>query len=94
MKTILVIRIIVAALLLTLGVLSVLTGIILYTAPRGSGETVAAFGITKSDWSTLHTYFSFGAAGTAVVHLYKLESFNLLSEKDSKKVICQSRIMM
>jgi len=69
-KTILVVRIIVAALLLTLGVLSVLTGIILYTAPRGSGETVAAFGITKSDWSTLHTYFSFGAAGTAVVHLY------------------------
>ncbi|RLE64949.1 MAG: hypothetical protein DRJ38_04600 [Thermoprotei archaeon] len=70
MKAILAIRIIVVILLLILGTLSALTGVILYTAPRGSGESAIAFGLPKRNWSTLHTYLSFGATGVAVVHLY------------------------
>ena len=53
------------------GLLTLITGIILATAPHGpgSGEAVA-LGLTKADWNKLHEIFGFIAAGGVVLHVY------------------------
>ncbi|MEB3758220.1 MAG: DUF4405 domain-containing protein [Desulfurococcales archaeon] len=55
----------------TLGLLVLISGIMLETAPSGPGSKDAiALGLTKETWSDIHVYASFIAAGAAVVHAY------------------------
>ena len=53
------------------GLLTLMTGILLATAPHGpgSGEAVA-LGLTKAEWNKLHEVFGFIAAGGVVLHVY------------------------
>ncbi len=53
------------------GLLTLITGILLATAPHGpgSGEAVA-LGLTKAEWNELHEIFGFIAAGGVVLHVY------------------------
>ena len=53
------------------GLLTLLTGMILATAPSGPGSGRAiALGLTKSEWNTIHEIVGFIAAGAAVLHVY------------------------
>ena len=55
----------------TLGLLVLVSGMLLETAPHGpgSGEAVA-LGLTKETWTEIHVYAGFIAAGAAIVHAY------------------------
>jgi len=57
--------------LVSLGFFTLVSGMLLETAPEGpgSGEAIA-LGITKDTWTTIHVYASFIAAGAAIVHAY------------------------
>ncbi len=54
-----------------LGILVLISGILLETAPSGprSGEAVA-LGLTKETWIDIHVYAGFITAGAAIVHAY------------------------
>ncbi|MEM2086676.1 MAG: DUF4405 domain-containing protein [Archaeoglobaceae archaeon] len=64
------VRILIFAIALALGILSLITGLILYFWPHGprSGQLII-FGMTKSGWSELHTYASILALIVILVHL-------------------------
>ncbi|MEM4155840.1 MAG: DUF4405 domain-containing protein [Archaeoglobaceae archaeon] len=64
------VRILIFAIALALGILSLITGLILYFWPHGprSGQLII-FGMTKLGWSELHTYASILALIVIVVHL-------------------------
>jgi len=57
--------------LVTLGLVTLISGMLLETAPEGpgSGEAVA-LGLAKDTWTAIHVYASFAAAGAAIVHAY------------------------
>lgn len=58
-------------LLVVLGSLTLVTGMILATAPKGPGSGgLEALGFTKDEWRVIHTYAAFSTAGAAVVHAY------------------------
>ncbi len=58
-------------LLVVLGFITLVSGIMLETMPKGPGSGYAtAFGLHKNTWTKIHVYASFGAAGAAVVHVY------------------------
>ncbi len=58
-------------LLVTLGLLTLISGMLLETMPRGPGSGYAtALGIHKDTWTDIHVYAGFAAAGAAVVHVY------------------------
>lgn len=55
----------------TLGLLVLVSGMLLETAPSGPGSGEAtALGLTKETWVDIHVYAGFIAAGAAVVHAY------------------------
>ncbi|MDI9642502.1 MAG: DUF4405 domain-containing protein [Archaeoglobaceae archaeon] len=64
------VRILIFAIALALGILSLITGLILYFWPHGprSGQLII-FGMTKLGWSELHTYASILALIVILVHL-------------------------
>ncbi len=53
------------------GILTVLSGILLFGMPEGpgSGESVA-LGISKDGWILIHEWAGFIASGMLVIHLY------------------------
>ncbi len=54
-----------------LGALTLFTGMVLETAPKGPGSgELKALGLTKDQWEDIHVYAAFAAAGAAVVHAY------------------------
>ncbi len=57
--------------LLTFWAISALSGFILWLAPEGqrSGRIPLFLGLTKHQWSDLHTWFSFLALGVTLVHI-------------------------
>ncbi len=58
-------------LLVTLGFITLVSGMLLETMPRGPGSGYAtALGIHKNTWIDIHVYAGFAAAGAAVVHVY------------------------
>ncbi len=58
-------------LLVVLGFLTLVTGVVLATAPKGPGSGgLKALGLAKDEWREIHTYAAFSSAGTAVVHAY------------------------
>ena len=58
-------------LLVTLGALTLVSGILLETMPKGPGSGYAtALGLRKETWTDIHVYAGFAAAGAAVVHVY------------------------
>jgi cytochrome b subunit of formate dehydrogenase len=58
-------------LLVVLGFLTLITGMILATAPKGAGSGgLEALGLAKNEWRVVHTYVAFSTAGTAIVHAY------------------------
>jgi len=63
-------RIMIFVLALILGILSLLTGLILYLWPHGprAGQLMI-FGMTKSSWGELHALFSLLSLFIIVVHL-------------------------
>lgn len=63
-------RILIFLLALTLGILSFVTGLILYFWPHGprAGQLVI-LGLTKSGWGEVHTWFSILALLVIVIHL-------------------------
>ena len=64
-------RTISVVLLAVFGLATLITGMILATAPSGPGSGKAvALGLTKSEWNTLHEIVGFIAAGAAVLHVY------------------------
>ncbi|MEM4690246.1 MAG: DUF4405 domain-containing protein [Archaeoglobaceae archaeon] len=64
------VRILIFAIALALGILSLITGLILYFWPHGprAGQLII-FGMTKLGWSELHTYASILALIVILVHL-------------------------
>ena len=54
-----------------LGLLVLVSGMMLETAPSGpgSGEAVA-LGLSKETWEAIHVYTGFAVAGAAMVHAY------------------------
>ena len=58
-------------LLVILGLLVLISGMMLQTAPEGpvSGDSMA-LGIEKDTWVDIHVYASFVVAGAAIVHAY------------------------
>lgn len=55
----------------TLGLLVLISGMLLETAPSGPGSGEAtALGLTKETWIDIHVYSGFIAAGAAIVHAY------------------------
>ncbi len=64
-------RTLTVVLLAVLGLATLITGMILATAPHGPGSGRAiALGLTKGEWSTVHELVGFAAAGVAVLHVY------------------------
>ncbi len=58
-------------LLAAAGLVVLLTGILLETAPEGPGSgSAVALGLDKHTWTDIHVYASFLLAGVAVVHAY------------------------
>ncbi|AEM38895.1 hypothetical protein Pyrfu_1027 [Pyrolobus fumarii 1A] len=58
-------------LLAVFGLLTLISGMILATAPHGPGSGDAtALGISKSDWNAIREIVAFIAAGAAVLHVY------------------------
>ena len=58
-------------LLVTLGFVTLVSGMLLETMPRGPGSGYAtALGLHKNTWTEIHVYAGFAAAGAAVVHVY------------------------
>ena len=58
-------------LLVSLGFLTLISGFLLETMPRGPGSGYAtALGLTKDLWTDIHVYAGFAAAGAAIVHVY------------------------
>ncbi len=57
--------------LVTLGLIVLISGIMLETAPSGpeSGNAVA-FGVSKEIWTDIHVYAGFIVAGATIVHVY------------------------
>ncbi len=71
MNPILMARRISVIILLVCGILVLLSGILLEVAPRGPGSKWAvALGLTRAEWTDIHRYAGFAAAGAAVVHIY------------------------
>ena len=58
-------------LLASLGLVTLISGILLQTMPRGPGSSYAtALGLAKSLWTDIHVYAGFAVAGVAIVHAY------------------------
>ncbi|MCE4610120.1 MAG: DUF4405 domain-containing protein [Desulfurococcales archaeon] len=54
-----------------LGLIILISGMMLETAPSGPGSGDAtALGISKETWEDIHIYASFIAAGAAIIHAY------------------------
>lgn len=64
------IRILIFALAVALGILSLATGLILYFWPHGprAGQLII-FGMNKSGWGEIHTYASILALIVILIHL-------------------------
>jgi mannose/fructose/N-acetylgalactosamine-specific phosphotransferase system component IIC len=63
-------RVLVVSLLITGGLLTALTGFVLYFAPSGpqSGQTLL-LGFTKDFWKNLHIYTAFSLIGIVAAHI-------------------------
>ena len=71
MNPILLARKISVVILLVCGVLVLISGILLEVAPHGPGsKSAVALGLTKGQWTDIHRYAGFTAAGAAIVHVY------------------------
>ncbi|NOZ88488.1 MAG: DUF4405 domain-containing protein [Crenarchaeota archaeon] len=58
-------------LLASMGLLTLVSGMLLETMPRGPGSGYAtALGLHKNTWTGIHVYAGFAAAGAAIVHVY------------------------
>lgn len=64
------VRMIIALIILISGILTFITGVLLYTAPAGRGGQIELLGLAKNDWRTLHSYFAFTLAGFSITHIY------------------------
>lgn len=64
------VRILIFAIALALGILSLVTGLILYFWPHGprAGQLII-FGMTKLEWGEVHTYASILALIVILIHL-------------------------
>ena len=65
------VRRITVLLMLILGVVILVSGVTLYTFPRGPRSgTITVLGITKRLWIDIHVYTAFTLVGLTILHVY------------------------